>query len=201
MGLSVLGRERYGGQAELTADRFGDGSERNAFLRDGVVGLALSSALEREPEDPRGVEAVDGGPRIPPLSDIGGDAPFARDGGEHRHEAVSLPLAMHGSRISDNVRVYAAVRKRESRLLGGAREGGDHLWSVRFLRFLSRQVQEPIGHDDRTLRSGKHSAEDLDGRAIFGGQLSDAQQARLVWEDRVWGKFLGATHWVGAETT
>ena len=82
---------------QAAADHLRDLLERHAFFGDGVKRAALRAALEREPKDASRIEPMHGRPAVVPVADIGGDALFAREIDQARHEAV-IAVAMNRRR-------------------------------------------------------------------------------------------------------
>lgn len=69
----VLRRDGRSGHAELAADDLGEGAHGVALIGDSVSHRAGSGLFQGEPEEPGGVEAVDGRPALAAVADIAGD--------------------------------------------------------------------------------------------------------------------------------
>jgi hypothetical protein len=89
----LFGRLRDDRNVQTAAEHLGDRLERHALFGNGME-VALRAALEREPLDAGGVEAVHGRPAILSLANIGRHALLARDSDKDRHEAV-IAVSMH----------------------------------------------------------------------------------------------------------
>jgi hypothetical protein len=72
----------------MPADRLGDGADRHALVRDPVQYRSRRSLLQRQAEEVRGIEPVNGGPAVGPIADVAGDALLAGDADQGRDEAV-----------------------------------------------------------------------------------------------------------------
>ena len=103
----TLRRQRYGGQTEPTADRFGDIPEGDALLGDRVIGTVHRAAFHGKAEHGRRVEPVHRGPGVEAVTDIGRNALFARRGDENGNEAMIAP-AMDRGRQAHRRRLHAA---------------------------------------------------------------------------------------------
>jgi hypothetical protein len=96
-----MGRGLIGGFADCleiqaAGDDGGDVSEEDAFFGDGVESLSGGkSFFEDEAVEFRGVEAMDGGPGVGSVANVGGEALFAGEGDEVGNEAV-IALAVDG---------------------------------------------------------------------------------------------------------
>lgn len=142
-----------------------------------MIGRAARAALDCEPVEARGVAAVDRGPQVLPVADIGRDALVARHRGQHRHEPVPLALPVDRTGIADDRCVDALVGQRGRRLLRRAREAGVDRRPLRFADDLSRRGhQHAAGDQERTVRTGEHLAEDLDRPAFLRRKLDDIRQ-------------------------
>ena len=149
----VLGVDRGGRQIQAAADRLGDRAGLDALVVDGVEDVAGGCGFEAEPEHPRGVEAVDGGPAVLARADVAGDALIAGGGDDHGHEAV-VALAMDGRREAHDDRAHVVGRQGERQLRGGDARVDAVLRRVRLgAHAAGREPERARGDQERACRS------------------------------------------------
>ena len=78
---------------QLSADDLCKLAKRHALLGHRVISGAGGTVLQRELNDPRGIDPVHGRPTVPCVADVGGNALLAGNADQLRHESM-ITLAM-----------------------------------------------------------------------------------------------------------
>ena len=103
----VLGRDGDHREVEVATDHLGDLADRHAFVGDPVQNRSGRGRLQRQAEEPRGIEPVHGGPAVGPVADVAGDALLACDVDQGGDEAV-ISVVVNRRRQSHDRRADAA---------------------------------------------------------------------------------------------
>ena len=181
--LASPGCDRDGRDAEVPPDRSRDLEHRDALLGDAVQRRAGRRRPQREPEEARRVEPVDGGPAIGPAADVGRDAVGAGDVDQLRDEAV-VALTVDRRGKPEQRSAHAALRERERGLVGGdavdpPEPGRGESSSV--LDLAGLEQRDPRGDDEGFAGAGERLADGLDRaqvRAIAAGQVAEVVDER-----------------------
>lgn len=92
----------------MPADVFGDLLCGDPFVIHGVVVWLLGAFLQCQTEGESRVEAMDGGPAVGSVTDVGGNAFFAGGGDEPGNETVVVAFAMDRRREAHGGYFYTA---------------------------------------------------------------------------------------------
>ncbi len=166
MSLGLLGCDRGDRQVESPPDRLGDVADGDPFLADRVEHGPGRCALDPEPDQPGGVEAVDRGPAVDAFADVGAGRPVSRD--DPGDEAV-VAVAMDRGGEADADRTDPAFGERQGRALvaGPAARTGQRFGDVALGGDRARlQAGEALGDRQRPVAAGQRLAERLDRRQV-----------------------------------
>ncbi len=175
-------------QVEPPPDRLGDVADGDALLADRVEHRPGRRALDPEPDQTGGVGAMDRGPAVDALADVGGRAGRAVSRDDHRDEAV-VAVAVDGRGEADADRAHPALGERKRRALveDPAARPGERLGHVALGGERARlQAGDARGDRQRPIGPGQRLAERLDrGPVRADGGLEVAGEGDVVAEREV----------------